>query len=57
MARMRERLEGGLCPPTRLDGGVFGDAQETKLTSTTPWWPPSAVDHQLDMANKLLIRA
>ena len=54
---VRERFGGRLRPPSRLDGrrvrrlsGVDeGDIDD-------PCCPPSAVDHQLDMANKLLIR-
>jgi hypothetical protein len=59
MARMRERLGGGLRPPTRLDGRrVLRRSGGDEVDIDGPVVaPPSAVDHQLDMANKLLIRA
>jgi hypothetical protein len=58
MARMRERLGGGLRPPTRLDGRRVWRRGGDEVDIDDPrGGPSSAVDHQLDMANKLLIRA
>jgi hypothetical protein len=58
MARMRERLGGGLRPPSRLDGRRVRRRGGDEVDIDDPRGGPlSAVDHQLDMANKLLIRA
>ena len=57
MAGTRERLGGGLRSPSRLDGWRVrrrSGADEVDIDDPLVA-PPSAVDHQLDMANKLLI--
>src|SRR5262245_11205696 len=58
MARMRERLGGGLRPPTRLDGRrVRRRGGDEVDIDDARGGPSSGVNQQLDMATALLIRA
>ena len=57
MFGMRERLGGRLRPRNRLDERrVRRRSRGDEVDIDGPVLPPTAVDHQLDMTNKLLIR-
>jgi hypothetical protein len=57
MVGMRERLGGRLRPRTRFDERrVRSRSRGDEVDIDGPVVPPIAVDHQLDMTNKLLIR-
>ena len=57
MVGMRERLGGRLPPRTRFDEPrVWRRSRGDEVDIDGPVAPPIAVDNQLDMTNKLLIR-